>query len=106
MSERTAFVEAPLIDRDQARLVCVFGAGRLYNRAAHCALSMSADAKIRRIYSSTDPVAGTRRCCTCDVVKPLAEFYRDKHNTFGRMHECAPCHRTTQAKRNTDRRVA
>lgn len=64
-------------------------------------LMTSADAKARRFYRTTDPRAGTRRCCACGQTKPLAAFHRDRWTGLGRMHECAACRndRNTSARR-------
>lgn len=93
MSDQAPFVEAPLIDRTQAHLTCVFGAGRDYNRDVSCRLATSPDAKARRHFTKTDPVAGTRICGACGQTKPLVEFHRDRHTSLGRRHTCAPCQR-------------
>lgn len=39
---------------------------------------------------------GTKKCSTCKVVKPVAEFTRDKGTNDGLAWRCKPCGRTHQ----------
>lgn len=40
----------------------------------------------------------TRKCGTCNTVKPLCDFGNDKRGIFGKGHRCMPCVRSLSAK--------
>lgn len=72
-------------------------------RAATSASSLTRAAKptLRRVRGQGEPIteAGSYRCNSCGLTKPLSEFYRSRTNNRGHQHKCKTCDNNKRTER-------